>query len=419
MHISLVGINHRTAPVAIREKAAIRAGNLKEALLLLRSYAGHGVILSTCNRTEVYTTGSDSESALKTSLGFLESYLEMSSASLQRYTYSCLDEAAMQHLFRIACGLDSMVVGEHEILGQVGNALEAAEEAETVDLALRRLFQSAIGTGRRVREETGISRNCLSVSSVAVDLALKAIGDPVSCKMIVIGAGEAGRLVVKAAKDRGINRIFVASRSKAKASSLANELGGVGFSLNSLAEELGTANMVVACAAAPHWVLRVDHVETAMRNRNGSPLVLFDIAVPRNVEPAVKDMRNILLYNIDDLTQICDSNRKLREGEIKKAEEIIASEVTDFISWWQTLDVRPLVSALMSKAEAIRQEQLNKTLKKLRPLSDDEKADLEAMTKSIVTKILQGHIQYFNNNGGHRKDLVPIVSELFQLETRK
>lgn len=413
MQISLVGINHHTAPVAIRERAAIRAGKLDDSLELLRSYVSPGVILSTCNRTEVYTVTNNDSQARALSLNFLQTHLAIPDNTLQRYTYVLEGEAAVEHLFRIACGLDSMIIGEYEVLGQVRQALEVAEKAKMVSLPLRHLFQNAIRAGRRVREETGISRNALSVSSVAVDLAAKTIGDLESCKMLVIGAGEAGRLAAKAAKDRGVSQITVASRTQKRASTLAMALGGLPISMNDLAEELNTCNLVVACAYAPHYLLDVCQVETAMRHRPELPLVIIDIAVPRNVVPAVAQINNVFLYNIDDLTQISEQNRSQRKGEIEQAAKIIAAEMAEFTAWWQVLEIRPVVSALMKKAEDIRSTQLNKTLKKLRSLSDEERDNLTAMTKSIVTKILQDPINYLKANGNG--DYTDMVSELFRL----
>ncbi len=415
MQLSLVGVNHLTAPITIREKAAIGAGKLQDSLSLLRSHVSQGIILSTCNRTEVYAVDSEGRHAEEVSLNFLKAHLDISDADLLQYSYVYRGEAVVEHLFRIACGLESMIVGEFEVLGQVGQALGIAEKARMVSLPLRHVFQSAVRTGRRVREETGISKNALSVSSVAVDLVAKVVGDLRSCKMLVIGAGEAGRLVAKAARDRGVSQILVASRTLERASTLTATLGGIPVDINNLVEELNTCNIVVTCAYTPHRILDVENVSEVMRNRPELPLVIVDIAVPRNVEPVVEQIDNVFLYNIDDLTGVSVLNRKQREGEIEKATEIIAAEVAKFASWWRTLEVRPIVSALMKKAEDIRCSQLNKTLKKLRPLSDEERESLDAMTKSIVTKILRHPIRYLKANENSNGDYTEVVSELFQL----
>ncbi|MFC1987535.1 glutamyl-tRNA reductase [Chloroflexota bacterium] len=419
MHISVVGLNHRSAPVTIREKAAIRTQRLRDSLESLRAYSPHGVLLSTCNRTEVYTISSGDSQSTAVGLDFLQEYLDIPRNTLHLYTYVLEGKAVVEHLFRVTCGLDSMVIGEYEVLGQVRQALEAAEEAEMVSLPLRRLFQSAVKAGRKVREETEISKNALSVSSVAVELAAKALGDLASCKMLVIGAGEAGRLAARAAKERGVSHIGVVSRTHERASELAAQLGGWPIGIGSIADELTTCDLVIACVDAPHYVLDASTVEATMEHRPGTPLVIIDIGMPRNVAPSVTRTNNVFLYNIDDLTSISDHNRKQREGEVEKAGEIIAAEVKEFFSWWQVLEVRPVTAALMKKAEGIRRSHLNRTLKKLPPLSEKEQYSLEMMTRAIVTKILKEPIHSLKTNGRHNIDYAEIVRELFQLDVEK
>ncbi|MDO8715844.1 MAG: glutamyl-tRNA reductase, partial [Dehalococcoidales bacterium] len=383
MRISLVGVNHRTAPVEVREKAAIRNEELNRYLSLLRNHVSHGIILSTCNRTEVYIADNDRQDIDKAGLSFFQTYLNIPDDDLARCAYVITSQTEVaEHLFRTTCGLDSLILGEYEVLGQVGNALELAEQAGMVNLPLRRLFQGAIGTGRRVREETGISKNAMSVSSVAVDLASRIIGDLKNSRLLIIGTGEAGRLVAKASKERGVTQIAVASRTMERAAEMASQLGGKPVGMFSLAEEMVTCDIVVGCASAPHAIVDAGIIESVMRHRPDSPLVIIDIAVPRNVADNVKALKNVFLYNIDDLTEISASNRKQREEEIALAAEIIGIELDKLTEWWQSLDTRPAVSALMEKAEAIRSSQLNFTLKKLRPLSQEEQDYLDAMTKS-------------------------------------
>jgi len=418
MRLILVGINHNTAPITIREKVAISAERLRDSLSLLHSYIPHGVILSTCNRTEIYATSSESgEAEEQASLGFMKALVNVPDASLLQFVYVNKDRTAAEHLFRVASGLESMIVGEFEVLGQVRQALEIAEKAGMVNLPLRHVFQSAVRTGRRIRNETGISNNALSISSVAVDLAADIVGNLRRCKMLVIGAGEAGRLVAKVAKKRGASQIVIASRTKERAQALAAPLHGIPIGLNNLADELSRADIVVTCAGAPHWILDVRRVEEAMKNRPEFPMVIIDIAIPRNVEPGVGRIKNVFLYNIDGLTEISNLNRKQRKGEIHQAEGIITDEVNKFVLGWQVLEVRPIVSALMSKAEEIRSAQLNRTLKKLPPLSIEQRESLEAMTKSIVSKILKDPVQYLklNGNGNHCE----MIKELFQLNTER
>jgi len=417
MQLSLVGVNHNTAPITIREKVAINAEKLRDSLSLLRSYIQHGVILSTCNRTEIYAVESGDCRAEEASLEFMKARANVFDDSLLRFVYIGKDKAAAEHLFRVASGLESMIVGEFEVLGQVKQALETAEIAGMVNLPLRHVFQNAIRVGRRVRSETGISKNALSVSSVAVDLAAGIVGNLKKCKMLVIGAGEAGRLVAKVAKERGASQIIIASRTKERAQDLAVKLQGIPIGLNSLTDELSSANIIVTCAGAPHRILDRRRAEEAMKKRPELPMVIIDIAIPRNVEPEVAQIRNVFLYNIDDLTEISDSNRKQREAEIHRAEEIISGEVNKLVSWWQVLEIRPVVSALMSRAEGIRSIQLNKTLRRLPPLSAEQRESLESMTKSIISKILKDPIQYLKANGNG--DYCQMVKELFHLNMEK
>ncbi len=414
MHTSLVGVNYQTAPITIREKLAISADKLPSSLSRVHTYLPAGIILSTCNRTEIYSVDNDINYARETCLNFLKAYLDTLDIDLQQYVYVFEDKAAVEHLFRVASGLESMVVGEYEVLGQVRQALDIAEKAEMVNLPLRYVFNSAIHTGRRVREMTGISENAVSVSSIAVDLAQGITGDLTKCKVLIIGTGEAGRLVAKVAKERGASQIVIASRTKERAQTLAASLNGISVEIKDIVDELNSTDIVITCSKAPHWILDMKRIEKPLSQRSGLPLVIIDIGVPRNVEPEVGRMKNVFLYNIDDLTEISNTNRKHRENAVQQAEKIIADELGKFLSWRQDFEIRPIITALTSKAEKIRSAQLEKTLKKLPVLSEEQRDNLEAMTKSIVTRILQDPVQYLRNNGN--SDHSDIVKELFQLD---
>jgi glutamyl-tRNA reductase len=348
-------------------------------------------------------------------LSFLSAHLGIAAEDLRDYTYCSMDREVIEHAFGMASGLDSMVVGEFEILGQVGAALDAAEKASTANLALRQLFRNAIRTGRRVRDETAISRNAVSVSSIAIDLITEVFGSLEKTKMIVIGAGEAGRLVAKVAKERGLVDLRVTSRTRERAAELASGLRAKAFNLVDLVDEMKTADIVVACTNAPHWIMDTEQVSRVLSFRNGDPLVMMDISVPRNIEPAIGTLQHVVLYNIDDLSRISDANRQGREAEIRKAGDIVAEETQRFFEWWQTLKYRPVVTSLMSKAEEIRRSHLEKTLKRLRPLSDEELESLESMTKAIVTKILHDPIRCLKGSDENNGDYAAVVSELFRL----
>jgi glutamyl-tRNA reductase len=417
MRTCVIGVNHRTAPVEIREKAAIRSVELAQHLSLLHNHTPNGVILSTCNRTEVYLAENEGRDVEKAGLKFFQTYLNIPDDELARCSYIITNQQAVaENLYRITSGLDSLIIGEYEILGQVGDALEAAEKAGMVNLLLRHLFQGAIRAGRRVREETDISKNALSVSSVAVDLVAQIIGDMSKSRLLVIGTGEAGRLVAKASKERGVTQIAVASRTLERAAELADTLGGKPVDMYNLFDELENCDIVVGCASSPHALVDAARIESVMKARPGAPLVIIDIAVPRNVADNVKGVNNVFLYNIDDLTEISEANRKLREVEISHVECIIDEELDDLNVWWHSLESRPAVTALMEKAEAIRSAQLNSTLKKLRPLSREENDHLEAMTKSIVVKLLKDPVYFLKNNVEGDGDGIDIIRQLFGLE---
>lgn len=406
MNICVVGVNHKTAPLAIRGKIGMSSHRLRGALLLLHNYVSAGIILSTCNRLEVYALGNSSDL-----VNFLSAQANLSYSELLPYTYTYYNEEAIKHLFKTASGLDSMIIGEFEILGQVRRALEEAEKTHPLSLLLLNLFRQAVQVGRRVRNETGISRSALSVSSVAVDLATRVIGNIGHSRVLVIGAGEAGRLAAKALRERGSHQITVASRSEERASTLAAMLGGRSIPMNDLKCELTASDIVISCTGAPHVILKAPIFEEAMSARPKRPLVIIDIAVPNDVEPEVKQVSNVFLYDVDDLTRVSELNTQQRQSELKNAMEIVDEEVKRFASWQQAIEAKPSISALVEKAENIRQSQLTITLKKLPRLSDEERANIETMTKSMVQKILHEPIQYLKNH----KEGSQIIDELFGL----
>lgn len=417
--ICAVGVNYTTTPVAIREKLSIPKAEIQEALSALRDYVPRGIILDTCNRTEIYALSNDSQFAERALKQFLEDWSGVPEEELSRFLYVHHNYRAMRRLTKIASGLYSMILGEHEILGQVSNALEEAEKASMVDLPLRRLFEHAISTGRKVRAQTGISRNAVSVSSVAVDLATQATGIQTrDCKVLLLGAGEAGKLVVKAFAQRGAKNISVASRSLRRAQDLASRLGAEAIDIKQMGLEMAAADIVISCTGSPHFVIHRELVERAMSLRE-RPLVIVDIAVPRDVEPGVGEIDRVFLYDIDDLNGVAGINYEEREQEVEKALDIITSEVDYLLDWWDTLEAKPTISRLMQMAETIRQRQLDSTVKRLPPLTDEQYESLDAMTKAIVKKILHNPIQYLRKNGHRNDEVVRMLRELFPLDEKE
>jgi len=416
MHVSLAGINHRTALVEVREMAAISPDGLPEYLHLLRRHVQHGIILSTCNRTEVYVTGSQVGELEKACSDFLNKSMCLP-AGATPYLYVMSDRVALEHLFGVSCGLDSMVIGEYEVLGQVGQALAAAERSGMVNLPLRHIFESAISTGRRARNETGISRNPLSISSIAVNKALDIVNDIGSSKIVIIGAGEAGRLALRVASSRGAADMAVVSRTLERAVRITGRNGGRPVSPDMLAAELRDADIVIACAASPHPVLRHIQVREAMSKRPQLPLIIIDIALPRNVEPAVGNIDNVHLYNIDDLNVLADNHRQERESEAASVKGIIAEELDILMKWWLSYSARPVIKSLVARTEKIRAAQYHSSMKKMASLSEEEKQQIDLLTRSIVDKILRDPILYLKEGGG--ADRIETISRLFGLNDGK
>jgi len=416
MHVSLAGINHRTAPVEVREKAAIGPDGLPAYLHLLRRNLQHGVILSTCNRTEVYATGSQVGDLEQACVDFLGKSMGLTE-STATYLYVMSDRVALEHLLDVSCGLDSMVIGEYEVLGQVGQALTEAEKSGTINLPLRHIFESAISTGRRARNETGISRNPLSISSIAVNKALDIVDDIGRCKIVIIGAGEAGRLALRVAGSRGAADIAVVSRTLERAVRITGTCGGRPVGPDQLAAELRGADIVIACAASPHPVLRHRQVSDIMSARPQLPLIIIDIALPRNVEPDVSSIDNVHLHNIDDLNELADNHRQERESEMVAVKGIIAEEMEILMKWWQAYSARPVIKSLMGRAEKIRAAQYHNSMKKMASLSEKEKLHIDLLTRSIVDKILRNPILYLKEGGGAER--IDVINRLFGLNDGK
>jgi len=416
MHFSLAGINHRTASLDVREKAAIGPDGLPGFLHLLRQHLQHGIILSTCNRTELYATGSHASDLKKACVDFLTNSMCLPPGTAP-YLYVMSDQIACEHLFNVACGLDSMVIGEYEVLGQAGQALASAEKAGTVNLPLRHIFESAIRTGRRARGETGISRNPLSLSSIAVNKALDVVNDIARSRIVIIGAGEAGRLALRMACGRGAIDTAVVSRTLQRAVHITGQYGGRPVGPDMLAAELRHADIVIACAASPHPVLHYRQVSAAMISRPQLPMIIIDIALPRNVEPAVSSIGNVHLYNMDDLNGIADNHRQEREAEVAAVKKIIEEELDILMGWWQGYRSRPVIKSLVARAEKIRAAQYHRSLQKLPSLSEEEKQSIDLLTRSIVDKILRDPILYLKSGSGAER--AETISRLFGLDEGK
>ncbi len=391
MNISLIGLDHKSAPVAVREHFALDADEVAALLSRLgEQYAG-AAALSTCNRTEIYIADPravDDPRGVVALLSEIKGEIPMEGVPFVALT----GDAASRHLFRVAAGIESMVVGESEVLGQVRGAFTAATQAGTHTPALSRLFHTAIRVGRKVREQTTIGRRPVSVSSMAVDLARQRPGALSDMTVLVIGAGEAGQLTANNLIGAGVANIIVTSRTAERTADIAQALGARPVSFEKRTAAMAEADIVISSTAAHDHVVDRAMVEQAMAGRPDRPLLLIDIAVPRDIDPASRDVPNVRLYDIDELQAVAERNLDLRRGELTAAEAIVDEDVAKFSEWLRSLAVVPTVAALQARADALRLAELDRTLSRM-ALSPEDRARIEAMTAALVKKLLHAPIR--------------------------
>lgn len=396
MQLLLVGLNHTTAPVEVRERVSFTRDQIAEAIPRLRAEAGEGVILSTCNRTEVYTVPDDPEEGASRVRRFLSAYSNGSGGSAQGenseellsvHLYNKQGVDAARHLFRVSSGLDSMVLGESQILGQVRNAMTTAAEAEPLSAPVSRLFHSAIRSGRRAREETEISRNALSLSYAGVRLARRVLGDLNGLTALLVGAGEAGRLVADALLSSGVGKLVVTNRTTARAEQMAAELDAEVMPFDELSTGLAEADMVITAVDSGEQLLSADTVSAAMAGRDRS-LFILDLGVPRNVDPSLVGIRGISLHNIDDLAEITRENLANRELAAIDAEAVVEEELVRFMDWWDSREAASVIKDVREMAELTRKREVAKALRLMPDLSEDQQSHIDAMSKSLVAKLL-------------------------------
>lgn len=413
MNISLVGISHKTAPVGVREHFVFTADELPPLLARLGAEHAGAAVLSTCNRTEVYLAsarGIGDHRPIVALLSEIKGDLPMEGAPF----YALTGKEATRHLFRVASGIDSMVVGESEILGQVRAAFTAATLANTHTPALSKLFHSAIRVGRRARTHTNIGRYAVSVSSTAVVLARETLGDLGNKTVLVIGAGEAGKLTAGNIAGIGVGRMLVTSRSAERTADIAASLNGTPVEYELRADAIADSDIVITSTAAANFVVDRAMIERAMAARAGRPLLLIDIAVPRDVDPAAREVPNVHLYDIDDLQNVARGNLQLRKNEVTQAEALVEEEVAKFGDWLRTLEVVPTVASLRARAEAVRVAELERTLAKT-AMSDADRKRVAAMTSAIVKKLLHAPIARLKQPGEGERYVEP-ARALFDLD---
>ena len=385
-----LGVSHKTAPVALRERLALPEGRAARILgdLTARPEIHEAVAISTCNRTELYLVTADPVEAENLVLAELSRQAGIPPTELLGRVYALRGADAVRHLFSVAAGLDSMIVGEAEVQGQVKRAYELALVEGATGPISNRLFRDALGAGKRVRTETALGRSRVSVSSVAVDLARDVLGDLETRRVLVVGAGENGELTAKALADRGVRTVFVANRRYDRAIGLAQRFGGDAVRFDDLPRELVDADIVVGCTSSPHVILGADELALVADQRGGRPLLLIDIAVPRDIDPRVRELAGITLYDMDDLQRTVARNLDVQEAEASRARTVIEEELERFDRWLSTLDVVPTIAALRERGEQVVQQVLRENESRWESLSDADRERVELMARSVVSRLL-------------------------------
>ena len=389
MSLLLVGINHHTAPIDVREQLAVAERALPDALSSLSSLPGvtEGALLSTCNRTEVYAEA-DTGPLEDTLADWLAGRHGLSRHHFDGHLYFQRGTGVAEHLFSVASGLDSMILGEPDIQRQVKSAMEAAQAAGTVGTRLNKLFQDALETGKRTRTETGLARGTFSVGAAAVDLATQIFGESLAgYTVLVLGAGKMSEVTARHLQARGAPAVLVANRTYDKAVHLADRFGGRAEKFDEITRLLAQADIVVCSTSAPHPIVTRAMMQDVMRARRSRPLYLVDIAVPREVEASVDEMENVFLYNIDHLQELVAGARQTRAGEVTSAQAIVTQSVAEYARWERSLEVAPLVVAVRQKLDTVRQAEADRLRARLPDLSDKDWRTVEAALSSLTGKI--------------------------------
>lgn len=390
MHLFLLGASHHSAPVDLRERIDFSRRGVPEALAGLADATGFAevVILSTCNRAEIYAHSESPRPAAEAASAFMSAFHDVPEPELAPHLYSRAGRDVARHLFRVVAGLDSLVVGEPQILGQVKDAYAVASERGFTGAALNRLFHTSFTVGKRVRSETGLGEGAISVSYAAISLARKIFGDLGGRRALVVGAGEMAELTATHLRSQNVARIGVANRSPARAAALAARVDGAAVPWEMLTAELTATDIVVTATGAPRWLLTSAQVAEAMRPRRDRPLFIVDIGLPRDVEPAASEVEQVFLYNIDDLQSIVQENLARRQAQVDRAEVMVHEEVDGFMRWLRSRGAIPTVVALRQHFERTRQEELRRLAPRLASLTPAAQARVEDVTRLLVEKLL-------------------------------
>ena len=396
MHLKVLGLNHTTAPVAIREQFSVGKDALRRGLENLDDYDGlsEAVILTTCNRTEIYAVTAE-DSSVKQFLSDL-----IGAPVDDKFLYAFDDENCANHLFTVAAGLDSLILGEGQILSQVKDAYTLAKAAQATDTILNTLFNRAIAAGKRVRTETKIAYNSVSVSSAAVALADKKIGTLAGRNALIFGAGKMAQLTAQHLLSHGIKKIFVANHHLERAIDMASRIGGQAVAWEDALTEAAHVDIIITSTGAPHYVIKPWQTQQLMTRRQGRGILFIDIAVPRDVDPEVGNIKGVTLYNIDDLESVVEKNLQARQREALLAKKIVAEDAAAVMERFKYLKFQPLMANLSERAEEIREREIRRVAGKLSALNDDERKVLDRMTRRIVRKLLRMPMMKLNASAG-------------------
>ena len=389
MNIVVVGLSHKTAPVEVREKISFSSDSLPEALKTITSKNGfsEGVILSTCNRVEVVAIASHIQDGIEELKKFMADFNNVPLESIENHLYSHTSEEAIRHIFRVGSSLDSMVVGEPQILGQMKDGYQQALDHNSTGIILNKLYRKAFSVAKRVRTETNIASSAVSISYAAVELAKKIFGHLEDKRVMLIGAGEMCELAARHFINNGIKEILVANRTHERAVNLAAEINGRSVLFENIYLDLDEVDIILSSTGSPNYIIKAEQVKAALTKRRNSPMFFIDIAVPRDMDPRINDIDNAYLYDIDDIQGVVDANKKEREKEVVAADLIIEGEITQFHKWLKTLDVTPTIVSLREKLEQIRASELEK-LSAVSDLSGVQMSAIEKVTASMINKIL-------------------------------
>ncbi|MBW5447838.1 glutamyl-tRNA reductase [Cohnella sp. CFH 77786] len=420
MHLIAVGLNYRTAPVEIRERFALAEGDTVKALQTLKRTTGilEGVIVATCNRTEIYAVVDRQHLCGHYVRAFMEQWFRIPRQEFNQHLYMHEDDQAVEHLFRVACGLDSMVLGETQILGQVRDAFLQAQENGATGTIFNRLFKQAVTLAKRAHSETSIGENAVSVSYAAVELGKRIFGRFDDKTVMIVGAGKMSELTARNLHANGAQRVFVAGRTLSRAEELAGKFKGNALTMEEALNRLDEADIVISSTGAEGFVLDRSSVERAMARRKKRPLFLIDIAVPRDIDPASGDIPNVFLYDIDDLEGIVEGNLEKRRKEAAVIESMIAEEREAYREWYATLGVSPLIRALQEKAAAIHESTLESMLRKLPELDERERKVIRKLTKSMLNQMIHDPILRIKELAAEKKgeEAMNLFVQLFAME---